>query len=195
MKESQGFTPSQSRSRLIYEFEKEQKKCVEETAPTLKEKERKSITNSVSAKSPAKPSRNFSPVKIGLQKPKIDVSSASEKPVVRPSGPSLSVLKRAAMFESPQPIAKDPAELTMSERKALFEKNQVKAQPTPSRLTTPSVARTASQSYKTPVATSSRNFGTNKSVTDQSLSGDYNPVLTKLSHVKLDFRDFFLGFC
>ena len=157
---------------MIYEFEKEQLKSVEETAETPLKESRKSGVSSVPVTSPAKPARTFSPVKIGLMKPKIEISSALDKQVVRPSGPSLSVLKRAAMFESPMPAAKDPAELTMSERKALFERNQGKSQPTPSRLATPSASRISNESYKTPVTSSGRNFGANKPIIDHSLSGN-----------------------
>lgn len=182
--ESQGFTPSQSRSRLIYEFEKEQQKDVEETEKTPQEKGRKSVSSALPPKSPAKPARAFSPVKIGIMKPKIEISSASEKQVVRPSGPSLSVLKRAAMFESPQPSAKDPAELPMSERKALFEKNKIKCQPTPSRLATPSATRIAPESCKTPATASGRNFNSSKSIIDQGLSAHKNACSAKADRMK-----------
>lgn len=63
----------------------------------------------------------------GLAKPILDKGS----PVIKRIAPKLngnvdrtSVLSKAAMFESGSPKAKDPAEMSLRERKALFEKNK-----------------------------------------------------------------------
>ncbi|XP_047035225.1 anillin isoform X1 [Helicoverpa zea] len=63
----------------------------------------------------------------------VDDKPAPEKgsPLVKKLGPKIngsvdrsSVLSKAAMFEAGSPKAKDPAEMTLRERKALFEKNK-----------------------------------------------------------------------
>lgn len=63
----------------------------------------------------------------GLDKPILDKGS----PVIKRLAPKLngnvdrtSVLSKAAMFEAGSPKAKDPAEMSLRERKALFEKNK-----------------------------------------------------------------------
>ena len=62
-----------------------------------------------------------------------DDKPAPEKgsPLVKKLGPKIngsvdrsSVLSKAAMFETGSPKAKDPAEMSLRERKALFEKNK-----------------------------------------------------------------------
>lgn len=64
---------------------------------------------------------------------KLDEKPVSEKgsPLVKKFAPKLngnvdrsSVLSKAAMFEAGSPKAKDPAEMSLRERKALFEKNK-----------------------------------------------------------------------
>lgn len=63
----------------------------------------------------------------GLDKPILDKGS----PIIKRLAPKLngnvdrtSVLSKAAMFEAGSPKAKDPAEMSLRERKALFEKNK-----------------------------------------------------------------------
>ncbi|KOB65806.1 Anillin/rhotekin [Operophtera brumata] len=63
----------------------------------------------------------------GLAKPILDKGS----PIIKRLGPKLngnvdrsSVLSKAAMFEAGSPKAKDPAEMSLRERKAMFEKNK-----------------------------------------------------------------------
>lgn len=95
---------------------------------------------------------------------KIDNLKYSKRSEISDNGPALSVAKRAAQFDLPRLSAKDPAELTLSERKALFEKN--KGQPPTPKVKTPvtesfpfrprleSAARTQSSPHspkKTPV--------------------------------------------
>lgn len=85
---------------------------------------------------PSVQSQNSSP-KL-LPQPKIDNSNYSKRCVrseISDNGPALSVAKRAAQFDLPRLSAKDPAELTLSERKALFEKN--KGQPLTPKVKTP----------------------------------------------------------
>ena len=200
MQQSQGFTPTASRSRLIYEFEKErseelseetasswtyaegspQKESPRKSLPTKKESSpRKSLPTKKVTESP----RKLEPVKSAAALPVIDktapkTSSAAKvsaipakpakpaKPSLAPTpdicdnGPAVSVLRRAAQFDTPRPPPKDLSELSLMERKALFEKNKGQP-PTPS---TPHHQR--GFSTLTPAATRNLN-----SRPEQTLSG------------------------
>lgn len=111
------------------------------------------------------------------------LNPANLETIHSPSVP-VSVLKRVAQFDSPRPPARDPAEFSLSERKALFEKNKGKP-PTPKtvtpelsrsglgssvNLTSPSTKRALAIS---PACTVGQRFGLPKSAMENSLSGNY----------------------
>lgn len=125
--EAQGFSRTESKSRLVYEY-----------------KEPNVESHKNLQKSPVKPSATASqrlimkertpePTKTPDKNPKPSVSNtritsrfpyngSPKSPLVQSPG---SVLSKASMFESKgsQTKTKDPAEMSLSERKALFEKN------------------------------------------------------------------------
>lgn len=169
IKEFQGYTPTESRSRLIYEFEKEQEEEVEEETA-------KSWTFTAASPHKISPTKTKSPVKIsrheatpfiqkkincpknqpskeklpfssdkglGLcKKPTSAVLCAAQSPksFAKPCSPDKSMIQKsknpenrtisvqelAAQFDSPRVAPKDPAEMTIMERKALFERNRTK---------------------------------------------------------------------
>ncbi|XP_046438259.1 anillin-like [Daphnia pulex] len=175
--ESQGFTPTESRSRLIYEFEKEQENEIEEetakswtftagsphkSASPLKTRSPAGVTHS--SNTPAKPkgpasqlAGKFSKRPSGglissdMKSARISQnirenhestpssSSAVELEKKKPENRMRSVQELAAQFDSPRVPMKDPAEMTISERKALFEHN--KGQISNSKLRTPQTSR------------------------------------------------------
>lgn len=170
VKESQGYTPTESRSRLIYEFEKEQENEVEEetarswtftasphdvaspvktmaskifkpeNTPSSNFKNKNNPLNQESTRDqPTRSNKGFSP---RLVKPAF-VTHNIEKNVMARGFPSssdtsesakftnlenrtLTVQERVAQFDSPRAIPKDPTEMTIRERKALFERNGTK---------------------------------------------------------------------
>ncbi|KAG8228660.1 hypothetical protein J437_LFUL008897, partial [Ladona fulva] len=126
--ESQGFRPTVSRSRLVYDFanpspqeqDEGQKKTPDRPQP---------VSNSgvAKVKQPTTPNKIVSP-RNGLADPENE--STTKKLTPKKPAPAVgSVLQRAALFESPttSPKMKDPTELSISERKALFEKNKGQA--------------------------------------------------------------------
>ena len=154
-KESQGFTPTESRSCLIYEFEKEQEnEAEEETAkswtfatgsphkPNSPVKSKSHLT-ALSQNSSPKMKKISSPNTIGksnLRSPE-GLKLINSKPArlsrnMKDTKPNenacttekekrvLSVHELAAQFDSPRQIPKDPTEMTISERKAIFERNK-----------------------------------------------------------------------
>ena len=211
IKESQGFTPSASRSRLIYQFEKEheEESLEEETANswtyaagTPQKGGHKSVTSSPrgpgTSQSPKKPL--CSPLKTSQvlkpapkppalkPSPKTFGKPINQTPIAKTAMPvncqdvqPISVLKRAAMFDSPRTPAKDPTELSLTERKALFERNKGYAPipkmvtPSPSVKHAPASEMCKAPSYGSPVINSgsavNHRSGFNKLVTEQSLSG------------------------
>lgn len=104
------------------------------------------------------------------------------------NGPTVSVLERAAQFDPrPRPVAKDPTELSLAERKAMFEgvKSRVSsAKPLspgsrlhPSRSATPKkfpvpVPATSTKAQESP-ATISQNSRLRTSVTELNQSGKH----------------------
>lgn len=160
--ESQGFTPTESRSRLIYEFEKEQENEIEEESanswtfaagsPYKSSPPKKIRSPDVSQlnNTPSKlkdPSHSqgklftktggivspiVKPAKVvnNVRDDRTSIRSSSMSHVIgtensKKGEPRLrSVQELAAQFDSPPPALKDPAEMTMSERKALFERKK-----------------------------------------------------------------------
>lgn len=97
LKESQGFTRTNSNSKLIYNF-KEQAKSNDKMEPSLDKVESKEKDNKSSPEE-------------------------GSKPILKPTQ-SNNVANKVQMFEkSPTKAIKDPALLSVGERKALFEKN------------------------------------------------------------------------
>ena len=97
--------------------------------------------------------------------------SSSKKEVLNSNDVGVSVLKRVAQFDSPRLPARDPTEFSLSERKALFEKNKGKP-PTP-KFASPDVPR-PSVKNASPISTafnSDRSYGLSKSTMEHSLSG------------------------
>jgi hypothetical protein len=97
--------------------------------------------------------------------------SSSKKEATNLHDVGVSVLKRVAQFDSPRLPARDPAEFSLSERKALFEKNKGKP-PTP-KFASPDVSRPAVKNAS-PISTAfnlDQNYGLCKSTMEHSLSG------------------------
>jgi len=156
--ESQGFVPTESKSCLVYDYQKKFGDIFDKSQETEDEESFVSetgtpVTGTVSspgwvyrAGSPMKPKmglgspvRAASPVRaMSPARSGSPIRAASPvrpcSPVTRPRNMSPgSVLQKAAMFESAAAAAsaaspsKDPAELSLTQRMALFEKNKTDA--------------------------------------------------------------------
>ena len=100
--------------------------------------------------------------------------SSSKKEIINSHDVGVSVLKRVAQFDSPRLPARDPAEFSLSERKALFEKNKGKP-PTP-KFASPDVSRPSVKNAASPISTAfnaDQNYGLPKSSMEHSLSGNF----------------------
>ena len=135
------------------------------------------VNSSNNKKSPRRSSSHF----------RASPAKGCASPSISDNGPAVSVMKRAAIFDTPRPAAKDPTELSLTERKALFERNKGQA-PTPKMSTPasnysrphPATATTAkAAATTTPAASASahstpshaQKFGLQKQLMEQSLSG------------------------
>lgn len=107
--ESQGYALSRNESRLTFDFD---------------EKERKTVkTSELAKKFPPSPNK-----RLDSDLSSMDVTANLKSPRVKNENKDSVVLKKANFFESQQraspiKVEKDPTELSISERKALFEKN------------------------------------------------------------------------
>ncbi|XP_044739105.1 anillin-like isoform X2 [Chrysoperla carnea] len=142
--ESQGFSRIESTSqKLVFDYTRPQNEN-----ETLDKSETEEIDNNEKECLDESIENNTSPVKkittkINIQTEKNDATKISEiaqkfdkeskketKPVSKsqPKSPSKNILSKTALFESNSPSkTKDPALLSVSERKALFEKNKGEA--------------------------------------------------------------------
>ncbi|KAI9557161.1 hypothetical protein GHT06_016968 [Daphnia sinensis] len=183
--ESQGFTPTESRSRLIYEFEKEQENDIEEESANswtfaagspYKSSPPKKIRSPDVSQPDNTPSKLKGPshsqgklftktggiISPSVKPAKVFHNVRDDRTSIRPSSlthvigtenskkaePRLrSVQELAAQFDSPPPAIKDPADMTMSERKALFERK--KDQASNGRFGTPQANRSVTPSRNT----------------------------------------------
>ena len=132
------------------------------------------------------PSKSNSRLPIASSKPSPQKPSAPSS--ISDNGPAVSVLKRAAMFDSPRPIPKDPTELSLSERKALFEKN--KGQPPTPKVTTAASSGFRSKVPAAPFASQTdggQKLGFQKQMVEQSLEGRSCTSFVKSRKLKLYF--------
>ncbi|KAL0276644.1 UNVERIFIED_CONTAM: hypothetical protein PYX00_004173 [Menopon gallinae] len=143
--ESQGFALSRNESRLTYDFEEKERKVVKPSEPPK-------------TKFPASPSKRLDSDVSGKE-----VLAKRNSPRLKTENKDSIVLKKANFFESQQRLAspikveKDPTELSISERKALFEKNAGEAP-------MPKVA------FATPLPAKLAGVSSNKTDSDRSAS-------------------------
>ena len=127
--ESQGFTASTSRTRLIYEFEKERKEPVEKDQSPFPRTVQSSPSKVASTprlqaaaeENAGQPSpyrtRQVSPSKVSAS-----ALRSYASPAVSDNGPAVSVLSRAALFDTPRQVPKDPTELVTTDFQCNFMK-------------------------------------------------------------------------
>lgn len=114
--ESQGFTRTNSSSHLVYSYNSQETSTKAKAIASDEVKE-------FSPKQEDEPKENRIKQMATAIEAKIDTTEKPKSPV-KSHLRSHNIAERAAAFESPTRSSKDPALLSVSERKALFEKNK-----------------------------------------------------------------------